>query len=50
MLSISRLVPLGHGHSDLQEMERYRAIDFPVAGPSQATDQQKDILAAALGR
>ena len=47
MLSISRLVPLGHGHSDLQEMERYRAIDFPVAGPSQATDQQKDILAAA---
>jgi hypothetical protein len=48
MLRISRLVPLGQGHSDLQDMERYREIDFPVAGPSQATDQQKAILAEAL--
>ena len=29
-------------------MERYRAIDFPVAGPSQATEQQKVVLAEAL--
>jgi hypothetical protein len=48
MLSICRLVPLGHGHGDLQQMERYREIDFPIEGPSQATDWQKDILAEAL--
>ena len=48
MLSILRLVPFGHGHGDLQQMERYREIDFPVAGPSQATDLQKDIFAEAL--
>jgi hypothetical protein len=45
MLSICRLVPL---YGDLQQMERYREIDFPIAGPSQATDWQKEILAEAL--
>lgn len=48
MLSICRLVPVDHGRGELQQMERYREIDFPIAGPSQATDQQKEILDRAL--
>ena len=48
MLSICRLVPVEHGHGDLQQMERFQEIDFPSAGPSQATDRQKDILDQAL--
>lgn len=48
MLSICRLVPVDHGHGDLQQLQRYRDIDFPIAGPLQATDQQKETLDRAL--
>lgn len=48
VLSICRLVPVDHGHCDFQQLERYRDIDFPVAGPSRATEQQKETLERAL--
>lgn len=48
MLSICRLVPMGHGRGEFQELERFRAIDFPPNGPSHATELQKYILDQAL--
>jgi hypothetical protein len=48
MLSICRLVTLGHGQVDLQQMERYREINFPSEGPAQATERNTDALEQAL--
>ena len=48
MLSICRLVPLDHGRSHFQQVERFREIDFPSGGPAEATQRQRDILDDAL--
>lgn len=48
MLSMYRLVPRGHRRVDLKPLERYRDIDFPVLGPSVASDAQKAHLDALL--
>lgn len=48
MLSICRFVPVENGHGELQELERFREVDVPNTGPSEATERQKDALDQAL--
>ena len=47
MLSICRFVAAEHG-PELQPLERFRAVDIPNAGLSEATELQKDALNQAL--